>query len=141
MKNSAWAIFLCFLIAFSFCIHNLIQGDFEFLSIGVIFFLLLNFINLNSLEFKSTTHSIIIKKRHPFVGKRKNRIVLKIPKSFLKSYHIHEKLFGYELILVIKNEKEFEKYFRIYFLGFNWKLMIKMIKSLEYAKRQNQYAD
>jgi len=123
----------------SFFFYNSINEEWIMVIFFLSLFIFILFLQINYIEFKSTENNIIIKRKLSLF-KRKNRILVKIPKEHLKSYHIKEKYLSYELILLIKNEKGMEEPVKIQFFGFSWKMMIRMIKSLENAKRASQYA-
>lgn len=139
INYSALGMF-CFLVLIgSLFFTNAINKEWIMAIFFLSLFISILFLQINYIEFKSTENNIIIK-RKLFLFKRKNRILVKIPKEHLKSYHIKEKCFSYELIMLIKNRKGMEEPVKIQFFGFSWKMMIRMIKSLENAKRSSQYA-
>lgn len=139
INQSAWLLF-CFLILIgSFFFTNIINKEWIIAISFLALFIFVLFLQIHYIEFKSTQSHIIIKRKWALF-ERKNRILVKIPKEHLKAYHIKEKSFSYELIIFIKNKEGKEELIKIQFFGFSWQMMIRMIKSLENAKRSEQFA-
>ena len=140
MNHSAWGVlgFLMFISSIYF--FNAIQIEIKLTILCLALFISILFLQITAVELKSTANNIIIKKKHPLFGKKQIKTIVKIPKKHLEFYHINEKILGYELILMIKKENGLIETIKIQLLGFSWKMIIRMIKSLENAKRSSQYA-
>lgn len=139
INQSAWGTFSFFILIGSFFFKNTINKEWIIAIFSLSLFIFILFLQIHYIEFKSTQNNIIIK-RKLVLYKKNNRVLVRIPKAHLKSYHIKEKFFSYELIMLVKNEAGTEELIKIQFFGFSWKMMIRMIKSLENAKRSGQFA-
>ncbi len=140
MNYLTWGLisFLVVLISISFI--GSISAEMKILSLLLSLGLSVLFIHIEIIEYRTSLHSIIIRKTHPFRFYNMKNELIKIQKEHLKMYSLNENLFDYDLLLIEKNENGKERTTKIKIRGFSWKLMIRMIKSLENAKRTNQFA-
>ncbi len=132
----AWILMgiMILLIGFSvLLIKNLVLNILlVLLGIGLFFIL----INLRIIEYESTDYFIRIRKNYLLRKSKGREKLIEIPVHQLMDYSVKEKYLSYQVILIIVYRDKRKK-IKINCMGFTWKLMIRMIKSLKNVSESN----
>ncbi len=137
MLYIAWCLIGIMVLLISICLTSILSSEMRILLILIVIGLFFLLINVKIIEYISSDHFIVIKKNYLLrqtVGKEK---LIEVPIHQLKDYSVKERFLCYELVLVVESEKA-KKMIKINCIGFTWKLMVRMIKSLENVTKSNQ---